>query len=145
MGPPAPKTRPSASGSSIFLAGLFTLIGLAAAAYFLFLDGSSVPSEFDISGSRLLVLNEKGRTLWPFDTRLDDLESAEFYRGHFQKKGLGPRYDAVWPMVMIKDLDGDGRFEVLLSLQTRSEDGEGIFVCLDDKGVERWRFEAGRD
>ncbi len=124
---------------------VFALAGLAAAAYFLFLDGSSVPSGFDISGSRLLVLNEKGRTLWPFDTRLDDLEPAEFYREHFQEKAVGPRYDAVWPMILIKDLDGDGRREVLFSFQTQSEDGEGILVCLDDKGVERWRFTAGRE
>jgi len=129
---------------------VFALAGLAAAAYFLFLrppvdPGLSAPSGFDISGSRLLVLNEKGRTLWPFDTRLDDLESAEFYREHFQKKGPGPQYEAVWPLVMIKDLDGDGRREVLFSFQTRSEDGEGILVCLDDKGVERWRFTAGRE
>ena len=26
-----------------------------------------------------------------------DLESAEFYREHFQEKGLGPDYEAVWP------------------------------------------------
>ncbi len=129
----------------LLLAGFFGLIGLAAAAYLLFLDGSSVPSGFDISGSRLLVLNEKGRTLWPFDTGLDDLESAEFYREHFQKKDVGSGYDAVWPMIMIKDLDGDGRREVLFSFQTRSEDGEGILVCLDDKGLERWRFTAGRE
>jgi len=124
---------------------VFALAGLAAAAYFLFLDGSSVPSGFDISGSRLLILNEKGRTLWPFDTHLDDLEPAEFYRGHFQEKAMGPRYEAVWPMILIKDLDGDGRREVLFSFQTQSEDGEGILVCLDDKGVERWRFTAGRE
>ncbi len=124
---------------------VFALAGLAAAAYFLFLDGSSVPSGFDISGSRLLVLNEKGRTLWTFDTRLADLESEGFYREHFQEKAVGPRYEAVWPMILIRDLDGDGRREVLFSFQTRSEDGEGILVCLDDKGVERWRFEAGRE
>ncbi len=126
---------------------VFAVAGAAAAVYFLFLQpgNGSRPAGFDISGSRLLILNAKGRTLGPFDTRLKDLESAEFYREHFQEKAVGPGYDAVWPMVMIKDLDGDGRSEVLFSFQTRSEDGEGTLVCLDDKGVERWRFEAGRE
>ena len=129
---------------------VFALAGLAAAAYFLFLRppagrGLSAPADFRISGSRLAVLDGKARELGSFDTRLADLESAEFYREHFQEKGLGPRYEAVWPLVMILDLDGDGRREVLFSFQTRSEDGEGILVCLDDKGVERWRFTAGRE
>jgi hypothetical protein len=126
---------------------VFAVAGAAAAVYFLFLQpgNGSRPAGFDISGSRLLILNEKGRTLGPFDTRLKDLESAEFYREHYQEKAVGPGYEAVWPMVMIKDLDGDGRSEVLFSFQTRSEDGEGTLVCLDDKGVERWRFEAGRE
>jgi len=129
---------------------VFILVSLAAAAYLFFLKppagpGLSAPADFRISGSRLLVLNEKGRTLWPFDTRLADLESGDFYREHFQEKGVGPRYEAVWPMILIKDLDGDGRREVLFSFQTRSEDGEGTLVCFDDKGVERWRFTAGRE
>ncbi len=127
------------------IGGLLALAGLGAAVVLLILHGSSVPSRFDISGSRLLALNEKGRELWLFDTKAADLETRDSYGGHFQEKSLGLAYEAVWPWVMFKDLDGDGRVETLFSVQTRSEDGEGDLVCIDDKGVERWRFGAGRE
>ncbi|MCK7540084.1 MAG: hypothetical protein MZV63_58850 [Marinilabiliales bacterium] len=70
---------------------VFALAGLAAAAYFLFLrppigPGLSAPAGFDISGSRLVVLDGKARELWPFDTGLADLETGDFYREHFQEK-----------------------------------------------------------
>lgn len=127
------------------IGGLLALAGLGAAVVLLILHGSSVPSRFDISGSRLLGLNEKGRELWLFDTKAADLETRDSYGGHFQEKRLGGAYDAVWPWIMFRDVDGDGRVETLFSVQTRSEDGEGDLVCIDDKGVERWRFGAGRE
>ena len=143
----AARTSGAAKRSRLpwIIAGLLALLGLATVVVLVVLHGSSVPSRFDISGSRFLALNEKGRALWPFDTKLDDLEPRDSYGDHFQEKGLGGAYDAVWPWVMFKDLDGDGRVETLFSVQTRSEDGEGTLVCLDDKGGERWRFAAGRD
>lgn len=143
----AARTNGAAKRSRLpwIIAGLLALLGLATVVVLVVLHGSSVPSRFDIVGPRFIALNEKGRELWPFDTRRADLESRDSYGNHFQKKSLGPAYDAVWPWVMFKDLDGDGRVETLFSVQTRSEDGEGDLVCFDDRGVERWRFGAGRE
>ena len=129
---------------------VFALAGLAAAAYFLFLKPGSgavtaAPADFSISGARFVVLDGKARELWSFDTRLADLETGDFYHEHFQEKGTSPDYAPVWPLLMIRDLDGDARSEVLFSTQTKSEDREGTLVCFDERGGERWRFEAGRE
>ncbi len=46
------------------------------------------------------------------------------------------RLRAVLAHIMISDLDGDARPEVLFSIQTKSEDGEGTLICFDDQGTE---------
>jgi hypothetical protein len=129
---------------------LFALAGLAAAAYFLFIQpaaysGSGLPGDFRIRGSELAVVDQRGRVLWSFDTRLADLEGEAAYRAHFQEKELGPDYVPIWPHLMIRDIDGDSRPEVLFATQTKLEDREGTLLCFDDRGREIWRFEAGRE
>jgi hypothetical protein len=126
------------------------MISLAVAAYLFILrpatgSGPSAPADFRISGSRFGVLDGKAREIWSFDTGLADLESGDFYREHFQEKRTSPDYSPVWPFLMFRDLDGDARPEVLFSTQTKSEDREGTLVCFDERGRERWRFEAGRE
>lgn len=128
---------------------LFALAGLAAAAYFLFIRshggaGAGVPADFRIHGSELVVVDARGRDLWRFDTRLTDLEPEEVYRPRSANKMPGPDYVPVWPYLLIRDIDGDDRLEVLFSTQTHSEDGEGTLFCFDERGTERWRFDAGR-
>jgi hypothetical protein len=128
---------------------LFALAGLAAAAYFLFIrpGGASetvVPSDFHIRGSALVVVDGRGRELWSYDTRLPDLETEDVFRAHSANKMPGPDYVPVWPYLLIRDIDGDDRMEVLFSTQTHSEDGEGTLFCFDERGTERWRFDAGR-
>jgi hypothetical protein len=128
---------------------LFALAALAAAAYFLFLKPAdplrSVPADFHIQGSVLIIVDHKDREIWRRDTGLPGLESEGFYRGHFPEKGQGSDSVPVWPYVMILDVDGDSRPEVLFCTQTRLEDREGTLICFDESGTERWRFEAGRE
>ncbi len=128
---------------------LFALAGLAAAAYFLFIRpaggaGTGVPADFHIRGSVFVVADGRGHDLWRFDTRLPDLETEDVFRSHSANKMPGPDYVPVWPYLLIRDIDGDDRLEVLFSTQTHSEDGEGTLFCFDDRGTERWRFDAGR-
>ena len=56
-----------------------------------------------------------------------------------RRRDAGADYVPVWPYVMIRDIDGDGRPEVLFSTQTISEDREGTLICFDDRGTELWR------
>ena len=128
---------------------LFALAGLAAAVYFMFIRtpggaGAGVPADFRISGSKLIVVDGRGRDLWPFDTRLPDLEGEETYRPRSERKAQGSDYIPVWPYLLIRDIDGDKRPEVLFSTQTASEYGEGRLFCFDEHGTELWRFDAGR-
>ena len=145
---PGGRGRPRSVGRAVPL--LFALAGLAAAAYFLFLrpapdPGASVPADFRVRGSALVAVDAKGRELWAHDTGLAGLESEAFYREHFQAKRPGQSYVPVWPYLMIRDLDGAAGPEVLFSPQTKLEDGDGALLCLDGRGNERWRFEAGRE
>jgi hypothetical protein len=122
---------------------IFALAGLAAAAYFLFLR--SVPMNFHIRGSVLTIVDQYGRELWPFDTGLSDLENEDVYRPRFKPKSLGADYVPIWPYIMIRDINGDGRPEVLFSTQTVSQVREGTLFCFDDHGHELWRFVTGRE
>ena len=47
--------------------------------------------------------------------------------------------------LVIRDLDADGRPEVLFTTQTVDELDEGELLCFGPKGRLRWRFDAGRE
>ncbi len=106
--------------------------------------GSSVPFNFDIKDSSLLILNEKNSKLWSFDTGLSSLCNEESYREHFQEKRSINTGVNKLPHLIIKDLDGDEKKEVLFSTQTRDERKEGLLVCLDHKGKKKWEFKTGK-
>jgi hypothetical protein len=46
---------------------------------------------------------------------------------------------------MFRDIDDDGRVETLFSLQTRDDLREGTLFCFGEGGLEKWRFDAGRE
>ena len=121
----------------IFVLGVF-----AAAAYFLFFRPTG-PADFHIRGSELVIVDGRDKELWRFDTKLAQLETESTYRDHFQEKKRGTDYVPIWPFIVIRDIDGDSRSEILFSTQTKLDNGEGTLICFDDHGVEKWRFEAG--
>jgi hypothetical protein len=127
------------------LSALFFVIGAAAVVlFFLFRDELTPeePADFAVKGSALAILDDAGRVLWRYNTGLENLCGEETYRSHFQFR----RSDrtAQLPYLLIKDLNHDGRREVLFSLQTQDETGEGEVLCFDRKGRPLWQFRAGR-
>ena len=105
------------------------------------------PIDFRIEGSELVILNKNGHKIWRYDTGADNMFSSEKYKLHSQHKSL---YNAeistsLLPYIIIRDIDGDGRTEVLFSCQLQDEMGEKTLLCLDDRGKEKWRFEGGRN
>jgi hypothetical protein len=106
--------------------------------------GSSVPFNFDIKGSRLLILNENNNKLWSYETGLSNLSSEKYYRMYFQEKRTDEQGAYRIPHLMIKDLDKDGKKEVLFSTQTRDELQEGLLICLDHRGKKLWEFKTGK-
>ena len=126
---------------------LLLLIPVALLFLLVFLNmnpGSSVPFNFDIKDSRLLILNEKNSKLWSFDTGLSNLCSEEVYREYFQEKRRKKLDVLGMPYLMIKDLDRDWKKEVLFTTQTRDELQEGLLICLDHKGKKLWEFKTGK-
>ncbi|HEX2695378.1 MAG TPA: VCBS repeat-containing protein, partial [Acidobacteriota bacterium] len=122
-------------------------VGLIAAALFIpKLLVSRRPSDFHIQGSVLSILDDKGRELWKHDTGLENLAPEDLYRSHFQFRRINPEnWAGLLPYLVIKDLDGDGRAEVLFSTQTQDEFNEGELICFGSKGDVRWRVRTGRE
>jgi len=142
------RTKFSRTNNSIKKAKYFLLLIPAALLFMIVLlnmnPGSSVPFNFDIKGSSLLILNEKNSELWSFDTGLSNLCSEENYRGHFQEKRRKENDVLGMPHLMIKDLDKNGKKEVLFTTQTRDELQEGLLICLDHRGKKLWEFKTGK-
>ncbi len=101
------------------------------------------PADFRIDGSALVILNESGGELWRFETGTDGLIGEKDYRGLFQVKQATPTgFDL--PCLLIDDINGDGRAEVLFAPKTRDEYREKLVFCFDRRGRELWRFRFGR-
>ncbi len=103
------------------------------------------PADFWIEGSRLVVLDARGRVLWRHDTGAADLYDDPQYRSRLQVRRISSDPPGrLLPWISFLDLDADGSVEVLFSLETLNETGGGIVRCFAADGRERWAFEAGR-
>jgi hypothetical protein len=140
---PAPIPRIRLQWKYVFL---FILVPLLIIALFLILtnlpDGQ--PADFNIKHSRLIILDNKGNTLWEFDTRLSNLCNEERYRRHFQFKHfkVDPRE---FTLLIIDDFDKDGNNEVLFSTQIFDDSNAlDTIYYFDHKGKKLWEFVSGR-
>jgi hypothetical protein len=137
---------PKKAGHPALRWSFFGLVPLAVVAAFLMIRTVTSPpvqpADFAIRGSALIVLSEDGNELWRHDFKVEGLEDESFYRAHFQTAHNGARL----PSIMIKDIDGDGRNEVLFAVQKRDDSyGEGDLYCYNSRGRELWHFTAGRE
>ncbi len=143
---PGDRPAPKVVAKVLPFIGLAT-VGLVAALIFLpKLFASRRPSDFHIRGSVLSIIDDKGRELWRYDTGLENLSEESRYRSHFQFRRQEDETGAeVLPHLVIKDLDGDGRSEVLFSTQTQDELNEGDLICFGSGGDVRWKVRTGRE
>lgn len=125
---------------------VLALMLAAAALFFGFrkLLSSKEPADFRIDGSALVVLNEKGGELWRFETGVENLLGNQTYHEHFQVKRSIPSEIVAHPHLIITDITGDGRKEVLFTVKTEDQSREDVVFCFDRQGREMWRFCAGR-
>ncbi len=128
----------------VFVA-IAALVGVAIAAIWIGSRTGSIPSNFRIEDSTFFALNKKGRTLWSYNTGLFNLRDESFYRDRFQIKVRAKTEDALFPLLLMKDINGDGRAEVLFALKTQDEFNEGRILCFNDRGKLLWDFAAGRE
>ena len=106
------------------------------------------PADFRIEGPKLIVLNKHNRALWAFNTGLSKNMEEAYYRTRFPEKSYkleDKRFLAKFPRIIIRDLDGDGRKEVLFAPQTADDIGVGELYLLDARGKTIWKFETGKE
>lgn len=133
----APVWRISSLALSLALAGAALFFGYRRAVT------PREPTDFRIDGSALVILNDKGGELWRFETGVDGLIDEKGYREHFQVKKVAPPGMDL-PGLIIGDITGDGRAEVLFAPMTADEYREKFVFCFDRRGRELWRFRFGR-
>jgi len=135
------------TGKLKYLMILVFLIGFAVTAMLLgIFKQISEPHSFNVQGSRLVILDEKGELAWDFDTGIENLASDEHYKIHFQSKAPSPgsKHSYNQPYVMFADLDHNGTQEVLFSIQTQDEVDEGKLYCFNNQGKILWTYNTGR-
>lgn len=103
------------------------------------------PYDFRIERSRLIAQNQDGRELWRYDTHIENLLGDQSYKENSQYKRRTEEGFISFPKIAIKDIRGDGRNEVLFSIQTQDESREGTLICFSSRGRQLWTFEGGRE
>ncbi len=127
----------------LIVAPAAVLLGLV---FVIFLKPPGDPADFTIRGSVLVIRDEAGRDLWSYETGLARLQDEEYYRRHFQNAAFDPyNFRQSFPFLIIQDIDGDGRVEVIFTAQSEDPVDMGPVVCFDRRGRELWRFEPGRE
>jgi len=113
---------------------------------FLVLSSNSQPADFKIENSNLVILNEKGKELWQYDTGIKNLLDENEYRLHFQirRRNVNPPFEMQLPYLIIEDINQDRKREVLFCTHTQDRYGGGVLFCFNHKGDLLWRFKAGR-
>ncbi len=107
-----------------------------------------VPNKFRIWGSRLIVANKFGLRLWSFETSLSNLEQLPFFQERFQEKRYVTDPDVEmprFPLLLFRDLDGDGKRETLFAPETTGDRGGGGLFLFDGRGRRVWEFQSGQD
>ncbi|MBN2409788.1 MAG: hypothetical protein JXE07_08625, partial [Candidatus Aminicenantes bacterium] len=138
------KRRLITSKSLLWLLPLLAVI--VAAATFFFRSSPSEPSEFRIQGPKLIILDDKGKELWVFDTGLPNLQDEKAYRAQFQVKSFATDLGIPHlPCLLMKDINRDGKVEVLFSTQAKDDmTGEGEIFCFGAGGNQVWHQKVGR-
>jgi hypothetical protein len=120
-----------------------TSVVVLAVAVFIFRSLPGQPSDFSINGSKLIILDQKGKKLWDFDTGVEKLWPEQRYRRRFQIRASSPEGRPWLPYIVIKDINVDGKVEVLFTVKTIDEYDEGILYCFSKNGQKLWQFSAG--
>ena len=140
-------TRHFRLNKKIYLFLFIILFGIASIAFVVIKTSKiSTPADFRIENSKLIILDQKGKELWRYDTEIKNLLDENEYRSHFQirRRNVNPPFDMLLPYLIIEDINQDGKKEVLFCTHTQDRYGGGFLFCFGHKGDLLWRFKAGR-
>ena len=102
------------------------------------------PKEFRVEKSRLILEDVKGNVLGSYDTSHENLWEEARYRKYAFFRRIEQGGARLLPKIIFKDVNGDGRLEILFIIHTYDDDRPGKLVCLDPKGELLWTHEADR-
>lgn len=98
-----------------------------------------IPSEFEVTNSRLIIYNSAGQELWSYELK-ESLDYSAYKRKELPASGLSSRSNL---NVCFKDIDQDEKINVIFGVQTKNESGEKV-LCFDERGKLIWSFIPGR-
>jgi hypothetical protein len=107
------------------------------------------PADFKIVNSTLVILDERGKELWEYDTGVENLADDPSYQKRFQYK-RDPEVEAdgkstLLPWIINKDLNNDQKLECLFCINTQDEYKGGKLICFNQEGKVNWEFFGGRE
>jgi len=103
-----------------------------------------VPHGFRIEGPELVILSVNGKTLWRHMSGSTNLAREKYRSSKPQERWVWEDKEWTLPRLIIDDLDGDGRVEILFNALTDDSRSEGSVLCLNHRGKTLWEFESGR-
>ena len=139
----APKRRKLKAAK--MLPWLLPFLAIIPAIFFLIRSSPGQPADFRILGSKLIVLDEKGRRLWEIETKLHNLISEQAYRVRFQVPSRFPLNETLLPFLVIRDINRDRKNEILFCPKTIDSFKETGLYCFSSNGNELWHYQADRE
>jgi hypothetical protein len=98
---------------------------------------NSTPSNFEITKSHLIILNDTGRELWRYKTDMD-LDTTQYHIENNMSSKSRKHIN-----LFIKNLDKDEDPFIIFSTHHIDNLNEGL-LCFNKKGKLIWRFKAGK-
>ena len=126
----------------LIIAAIFVILFLI---YFTFSHlQDNQPVDFRMENSNLVILNKKGKELWRYDTKFENILPNDIYKKRFQQKVVNKGVIQM-PLIIIKDIDNDKTNEVLFSIETYDQLHSGKLFLFDYQGKIRWCFQSGKE
>jgi hypothetical protein len=118
---------------------------IVAAAVLLIRSSPGQAADLKINGSTFTILDENRQKLWDFDAGLQNLWPEKEYRERFQFRRPSEIGRPLLPLLVIRDINQDGKVEVLFALKTNDEHNEPGLFCLSWRGKGLWHYRPGSE
>jgi hypothetical protein len=116
----------------------------AAALLFLGFPEKRLPADYRVEGTVLVILDAEGRDLWRYETTLIDPITTPLLGPKSNTRVIDKDELLHLPRLLIRDITGDGRPEVLFYPTDDSGRPAGGLHCFNAKGRLLWTFNPGR-
>ncbi|MDW7760266.1 MAG: helix-turn-helix domain-containing protein [Acidobacteriota bacterium] len=116
----------------------------ATALLFLGFPEKRLPADYRVEETVLVMLDAEGRDLWRYETTLIDPLTTPLLGPKSNSRIIDKEGMQSLPRLLIRDLTGDGRPEVLFYPTDDSGRPAGGLLCFNARGRLLWTFDPGR-